>query len=146
MVVICIGKWGPAAWFTLHSMAHACSERMTQTQSVQFRNFLYGFGLFLPCPKCTRHFREFLDGKFANGAEVTTRAMAVELINDAHNSVNIRNGKRAWTLEEHYRWMALSGTPLPQESIHGSMTIPMMVIGFASGFMLARGIKRQCER
>lgn len=122
MVMICIGKWGPAAWFTLHSMAHACRERMTHAQAGQFRVFLYGFGSFLPCPKCTRHFLEFLDAKFANGFEVTTRAMAVELMNDAHNSVNIRNGKPTWTLEEHYRGMAIMGAPPPRKTL--SMGVP----------------------
>jgi hypothetical protein len=32
-----------------------------------------------------------------------TRSSIVKFLNDAHNEVNARTGKRVYTLEEHYR-------------------------------------------
>lgn len=32
-----------------------------------------------------------------------TRSSIVKLLNDAHNEVNARTGKRVYTLEEHYQ-------------------------------------------
>ena len=39
-----------------------------------------------------------------------TREDLVALLNDAHNEVNARNGKRVYTLEEHYRMYQVQNT------------------------------------
>lgn len=38
-----------------------------------------------------------------NEDALRTRASIVKLLNDAHNEVNARTGKRLYTLEEHYQ-------------------------------------------
>lgn len=41
---------------------------------------------------------------------LATRASIVSMLNDAHNEVNARTGKRVYSLEEHYDVYSLSST------------------------------------
>ena len=137
MTVVCIARWGPAAWFTLHSMAHTSPVRMTQYQSDRFRDLLYHFADFLPCLKCARHMRRYLDAHFEEHA-VRSRAEAVELLNDLHNSVNARTGKPCWTLAEHHAWMAREGMPSRSGSLSGgSISAPVVIAVVASVLLVA---------
>jgi hypothetical protein len=97
-----LGEWGPSAWNTLHVFAHSAPKELTKDEMQKFAWFLNAFAEYLPCPRCQRHFKEFLDRRMT---EVTlrTRSSVVKLLNDAHNEVNARTGKRVYTLEEHYR-------------------------------------------
>lgn len=100
---ITIDKWGPAAWNTLHVFAHTAPETLTAMDRASMRTFLNTFGSHLPCSKCRRHFLEFMERHASTDAAFATRKRVVALMNDAHNEVNRRNGKRVYTLAEHYR-------------------------------------------
>lgn len=98
---LALNEWGPAAWNTLHAMAHTAPERLSAQQQDEWMDFLRLFAVLLPCSKCHRHFEQFLSEHLTPEA-VATRVSLVALLNDAHNEVNARNGKRVYTLEEHY--------------------------------------------
>ena len=53
---------------------------------------------------------------------LSSRRTLVSFLNDAHNEVNRRTGKREWTLEEHYA--AYQKRPAKEESV-----IPLLVAG-----------------
>lgn len=97
-----LSDWGPAGWNLLHAVAHTQTRQLTEAQVHRLRHFLYEMAHFLPCKVCSGHFSDFLD-RNATDAVLSTRAGIVRLLHDAHNDVNIRTGKRALTLSEHYR-------------------------------------------
>ena len=66
------------------------------------RTFLHLFARHLPCPMCRKHFQALL-ARSLDDAALTSRASLVAFLNDAHNEVNMRLGKRVWTLDEHNR-------------------------------------------
>lgn len=98
---VAITQWGPAAWNTLHVFAHTSPEQAGPLERQRARTFLREFARRLPCPKCRAHFDDFLDRRMDDDS-VATRGAFVQLIHDAHNEVNVRTGKRALSLEEHY--------------------------------------------
>lgn len=98
---ITIDKWGPAAWGTLHAFAHTSPKELSDDEAERMAQFLHLFALQLPCPKCRKHFLNFLERRM-NDESLRTREGVVRLLHDAHNEVNERTGKRVWTLEEHY--------------------------------------------
>lgn len=99
---ITLDVWGPAAWNTLHVFAHTMPHRLTRDERAELRAFLFAFASYLPCPRCRRHFDGFLRERIHDDAALATREAVVRLLNDAHNDVNARTGKRVFTLREHY--------------------------------------------
>ncbi len=99
---ITIDRWGPAAWNTLHSFAHCSPERLSQVEQDEWKEFMYSFARRLPCPRCRRHLKKYLDEHIRSdtfeGKESISRFM-----NDVHNDVNARLGKPVWSYEENRR-------------------------------------------
>ena len=100
-----IVMWGPAAWHTLHTWAHASPITLNDTQKDEMETLLRLFASHLPCPRCRDHFSAYLDAHMDDEA-LSTRVGLVRMLHEAHNSVNVRTGKRAWTLAEHYKAFA----------------------------------------
>ena len=97
-----IDKWGPAAWNTLHTFAFSLPETITEEDDEAFRAFLSRFGMYLPCQKCSLHFQEYVQHTLAD-RHFKRREEVIEYLNDFHNAVNVRNGKRPFSLKEHMR-------------------------------------------
>lgn len=97
-----IDKWGPGAWNTLHSFAHKAPERLSQREEEEWRTFLYLFAKRLPCPKCRKHFKEYLDANVAADT-FATRASLARFVHEAHNDVSRRLDKPVWTYEDHVK-------------------------------------------
>jgi hypothetical protein len=98
---ITIDRWGPAAWNTLHVVAHTAPHTLDDAQRDDMRAFLRLFGKHLPCPSCRRHFLHYLEAHLTEDA-LKTRAGLVRVVHDAHNDVNLRLGKPLVTLAEDY--------------------------------------------
>ena len=100
-----ISEWGPAAWNTLHVVAHTYPKHPTSRQRDETWQFLNLFALHLPCPSCRQHFQTLLHTRVptSDAAAFDSRQSMVAFMNDAHNEVNVRLGKRVYSLEEHYR-------------------------------------------
>ena len=101
-----LGVWGPAAWNTLHAFAHAAPARLTEAAATRGAHFLAPRPP--PVPRCRRHFAP--DARRAR-APLRTRGDLVRLLHDAHNEVNVRTGKRALTLAEHYALYSTAAPP-----------------------------------
>jgi hypothetical protein len=89
-------------WNTLHVFAHTSARAPTPAEQRRTAAFLREFGARLPCPRCRAHFADFLDRRLGDGA-LATRERLVALLNEAHNEVNARNGRRVYTYAEHCR-------------------------------------------
>ena len=107
-----ITQWGPSGWNILHAMAHTLPPELDTEERVRLRRFLFDFAHFLPCRVCSRHFTEFLRVR-ATERILSSRKGVVRLLFDAHNDVNIRNGKRKLTMDEYKRMYSLQ-----EESSH----------------------------
>lgn len=108
-----IRDWGPVAWQTLHSFAHALPEVLDENLQNTVRTFVYTFGELLPCVKCSQHFLKFLADNEKNDT-FKTRQNVVMLLNDAHNAVNARCNKPVFTFEEHCKhYLGDSNPSLP---------------------------------
>ena len=98
---ITLDRWGPAMWNTLHVLAHTSPRAPTPAEQRRTAAFLREFGARLPCPHCRVHFADFLDRRLADAGALASRERLVALINDAHNEVNVRNGRRVYSYAEH---------------------------------------------
>ena len=119
MSKLTIREWGPAGWEWLHTIAHTWPRQPTSDDQREMRAFLLSFSRHLPCPACRKHFRAFLDRRLTDES-LTSRSSVVRLLNDAHNEVNLRLGKRVWTLNEHYQAYSTQR--------HSPMAPPWMVV------------------
>ena len=131
-------EWGPGAWNTLHAFAHTQAETLTEEEIEQFGWFLTTFAGYIPCPKCRRHFQNFLDRRMTRET-LATRASIVSLLNDAHNEVNARTGKRIYTLEEHYE--VYSFRPKHRNTLARDIAILVVI-----GIVVARLMRHRSSR
>jgi hypothetical protein len=102
-----ISQWGPAGWNILHAMAHTVPDSLSAQERVRLRRFLLDFAHYLPCRICSKHFAEFVRVRATDNV-LSTRKGVVRFLFDAHNGVNIRNGKRKLSMDEYHRMYTLS--------------------------------------
>ena len=137
MTGITIDKWGPSFWCTLHVMAHSSPKEMDREQQQETLRFLKMFATRIPCPQCRQHFTEFLEQEVGPDT-LQTRDSFVSFMNDAHNDVNMRTGKRTYTLNEHYK---VYSRPLPRMVV--SFEIQLFVACAIGYFVIQR---LSCQR
>lgn len=97
-----LSVWGPCTWKMLHCMAHTWYSAPTAPQQEEMRTLLLTLASLLPCTECSHHFRAFLAERLEGSGNLDSKEKLVALLNDAHNEVNLRRGKRAFSLREHY--------------------------------------------
>lgn len=100
-----INQWGPAGWEMLHVFSHSFAQDPNDDDRHRMHSLLHLFAIHLPCPSCRRHFSELLQRELPtpNAPALVSRDALVAFVNDAHNEVNRRLGKRTVRLQEHYR-------------------------------------------
>lgn len=140
--MLAIDEWGPSAWHTLHALVHTLPRTQSTKRAKETREFLLLFARHLPCPTCRTHFRAFLDAR----TTVTTfesRAHAVKALNDAHNEVNRRCGKREWTLREHCeRYRRPAERARDNRRVEGTLLGVIAVLLCASAVVRAHRVAR----
>lgn len=136
-VGLSIDRWGPSLWNWLHVVAHTYPVKPTQQQRMEAQIHLRMIAERIPCPTCRVHFHEFLNRRLDDAA-VSTRAAYVALMNDAHNEVNARTGKRCYTLEEHYRMYTRSRKSNPSMFLCVLTMIIWAVFVASSGLLVHR--------
>ena len=124
-----ISKWGPAAWNTLHVVAHTFPDAPTQKEREDLHSFLKLFGQHLPCPKCRTHFVQLLNERLtgADSVHLQSRERVTAFLNEAHNDVNRRLGKPSFTLEDHYSVYSKQ-TPYSNTSSSFFLSWPSLVV------------------
>lgn len=122
-----ITDWGPIFWITLHTIAHTAPMNLDSEQKEEMKIFLRLFARKLPCKKCSDHFSSYLDAHLTDET-VADRDSLVILINDVHNDVNRRCGKRVYTLKEHYSFMHGTGDSAFWKTPFGLYTLSFVVM------------------
>ena len=84
---------GQAGWTLLHTMVANVAEQPTEGQRARIEAFLHALGHLYPCPDCAAHFRRHakLHPIVSDSREGLSRWLC-----EAHNEVNVRNGKEAF--------------------------------------------------
>jgi hypothetical protein len=83
-------KWGEPTWFLLHTLC----EKVHETDFPQIRqsliNIIYSICTNLPCPDCSAHAKQYLDG--INFNAIQTKEQLKRVFFDFHNSLNVKKG------------------------------------------------------
>ena len=125
-----LNEWGPSAWNMLHVVAHSFPSSPTDEHRQHMHNFLHLFALHLPCPSCREHFTDLLKRNIpeATADAFRSRDSLVMFMNDAHNEVNRRLGKREFSLTEHYAIYRPREYAKPPDT---SCLVPLCVVAIA---------------
>jgi len=96
-----ISKWGPAAWQFLHTISYTYKKEPSPEDIHNMYMFLTYFAKVLPCKKCKDDFVNYIDTTLTkNSSHLESRKNLSMYVNDAHNYVNRKTGKREWKYEE----------------------------------------------
>jgi hypothetical protein len=115
--------WGPIFWATLHIASLAYSDKPTERQKKNMKNFYESMVDVLPCPICRQHYEENLKSHPVEPA-LKDRNSLVIWVWEMHNKINVQLGKREFSFEEFIesmRNMEKSKKTAPSSN-HGSET------------------------
>jgi hypothetical protein len=90
-------KWGPAAWFMLHSSTFNYPIKPTEKDKEDYYNFFMSLKNILPCGYCRKNYERNLA---ENPIKLNCRKDLVCWLIDIHNEVNGKEGKRHYSYEE----------------------------------------------
>tara|TARA_B100001989_G_scaffold252763_1_gene236059 strand:+ start:1672 stop:2088 length:417 start_codon:yes stop_codon:yes gene_type:complete len=96
-----ISNWGPAAWQFLHTVSYTYQKEPSLDDKHDMYMFLTYFAKVLPCKKCKDDFTDYVNTTLTkNSNHLDSRKNLSMYINDAHNYVNKKTGKREWSYDE----------------------------------------------
>lgn len=91
-------KWGPSIWFLFHTLSVKVREERFQSIRHELLNHIYTICTNLPCPICSNHAKEYLNG--INMNTIQTKDDFKKLIWAFHNNVNNQKGYPFFPFEE----------------------------------------------
>ena len=100
--------WGPATWTLFHTLAEKVSDEHFNDIKSELFAFIKRICFNLPCPDCAAHATQYIS-KVNSNAFANKEHLKVFLLN-FHNAVNVRTGKRPFTVEEMNAKYALANT------------------------------------
>jgi len=93
---------GRSTWTLLHTMAAKYPYEADRNLQQDTMNFLQVFAKLYPCPKCSNHMMDYMNGRKPT---LSGRFQFTKWLCDFHNSVNAKLGKRIFPLEKvEERW------------------------------------------
>lgn len=107
--------WGPAMWFTLHSIAYAYNP---QTDKDNYYTFFSNLGNILPCEECRVHYSQNLN-KQELFIALDNSENLFKWVYDLHNKVNRQTGvpESKWpsyeSVKQRYGSFKASCTDIP---------------------------------
>ena len=106
--------WGPAYWFTLHTITFQYPFSPTQQDKDHYRSFFESLQYLLPCKYCRLHYQQNLKEV---PIQLENRRSLVEWLIKFHNQVNIITGKPIYTVDQiMYQYEKYFGHPIPLDS------------------------------
>lgn len=90
--------WGPSMWLVLHVLVCLCSSTFHGKIG---KEFIHVLADLLPCETCERNFKQFLKLHPLRQYWLCSAKRMGMWLNLAHNEVNRRNGKPAFTWPQH---------------------------------------------
>lgn len=92
--------WGPSGWKMMHYITLAYPDEPTKEDKENIKNFFMGVKNVLPCENCRIHFAMNLKNSPLNDNVLSCRYNLINWLNDIHNEVNKRTGKKTYTYDE----------------------------------------------
>jgi hypothetical protein len=94
-----ISIWGPSLWELLHSVAFGYNlTPVTSMKKKQYILFFSSIEHLIPCYKCKTHYKYYLNSNSILHA-VNSYNGIIKWVNNLHNTVNAKIGKKKQTLE-----------------------------------------------
>jgi hypothetical protein len=90
--------WGPATWTLFHTLAEKIQDDQFNDAKSDLLTFIKRICSNLPCPDCAAHATQYTSKLTPN--HFTSKEQFKLFLFHFHNSVNMRTGKRPYTLEE----------------------------------------------
>jgi len=81
---------GRASWALLHTMASTYPVKPSVDQQTAMTQFIHSLSILFPCQDCANHFRARISSHPPN---VNSRSDLAQWFCEAHNAVNLRQGK-----------------------------------------------------
>lgn len=102
MTALSIDIWGPKAWGFLHACSFTYPDNPTDEDRIHMYNLLNSLGYVLPCTICRKHFKEMFSESIKGPTShiFDNRLQVSKWLVDAHNEVNVRNGKEKMAYED----------------------------------------------
>ena len=107
--------WGPALWFSLHSIAYAYNPQIDKDK---YYDFFSNLGYILPCEECRVHYSQNLNKQELLIALESTENL-FRWVYDLHNKVNKQTGvpESTWpsyeSIKQRYGSFKASCTDIP---------------------------------
>lgn len=83
-------RWGEPVWFFLHTIAHKVKEESFSGIRTELLKNIYTICTNLPCPDCSLHAKNYLNG--INFNNIRTKTDLKNMLFEFHNSVSRRKG------------------------------------------------------
>jgi len=88
-------KWGPSAWFFLHSVALCYPRQPSPIDQQHYKMFFLSLPYVLPCLKCQEHLLEYMSKQASSFDKAfQSRDTLIQWVITLHNHVNKRLSKR----------------------------------------------------
>ena len=91
-------KWGEPTWFLFHTLSVKVKDSEFQNIRQDLLNRIYAICTNLPCPTCSEHAKNYLNG--INFNSIQTKDDLKKMLHTFHNSVNERKGYPIFPYEE----------------------------------------------
>lgn len=92
--------WGSHCWKFMHYLTMAYPDNPDDNDKKNINNFFLAIANVIPCEKCRVHFALNLKNNPLNDKVLESKYNLINWLNDIHNEVNIRTGKKTFTYEE----------------------------------------------
>jgi hypothetical protein len=93
-------EWGIPTWIKLHKQAAHYPKHPTQIERDMIRSDIQNTMDTIPCPTCNREAHNWMKTHPLDHIALKDRYTLSNWVLDFHNGVNVRLGKREWTLQE----------------------------------------------
>ena len=93
--------WGPSFWNVMHVVSHTFSKNPSEAERAELRQLFTLLISSVPCTTCKQDALSYLEAHMDDDC-FRSRETVVEFMNDFHNYVNEKLGKRVYSLDEHY--------------------------------------------
>lgn len=93
-------KWGNASWKMSHYITFAYPDMPTSEDKNAIKSYFENLKYLLPCQNCRSHYIQYVTNHPLTDDILLSRYKLIKWLVDLHNSVNVRIGKKEYSLDE----------------------------------------------
>ena len=133
--------WGPIFWRTLHIASLAYTDKPTERQKRNMKNFYESMVDVIPCPICRHHYEQNLKELPIDEA-LNSHMGLIVWVWTMHNKINVQLEKREFTFDEFIESMQMLGADAKQKKPSSSSGTDRCSssMSFVDGILLGAGV------